>query len=368
MGISDRKRDHIRIVLEDRSVQRGTNWLEYMHLIHRAVTDINIDTVDTATSFLGRKFSAPILIEGMTGGTEEAARINATLAEAAEKTQVPMGVGSQRAGVLKPELQNTFRTAREAGPHVFLIANIGAAQLVEHGTRLAWEAVKMIEADAIAIHLNTLQEVIQPEGDRDFKGFLTQLKRLCVEIGVPVIVKEVGCGISYEDAVVLRDAGVSAVDVAGKGGTSWVEIERLRAIEADRVDRALLAEVFQDWGIPTAASVLEVSQVDGLQVVGSGGVRNGLEVAKLLVLGADACGLAQPFLKAAVQGVEEVLSLVERLREEVKVATALVGASNISELKGVPYVLTGPLRDWKEQRITARERRRKNYRTKGSLK
>ncbi|MEM0445212.1 MAG: type 2 isopentenyl-diphosphate Delta-isomerase [Nitrososphaerota archaeon] len=354
MGVAERKRDHVRIVLENQSVQRGSNWLDHVHIIHRAVTDIDIDAIDTSAYFLGRRFSAPILIEGMTGGTEEAARINATLAEAAERAQIPMGVGSQRAGVQRPELQYTFRAAREAGPQVFLIANIGAAQLVQHGTQLAWQAVKMIEADAIAVHLNTLQEIIQPEGDRGFKGFLAQLKKLCGEIGVPVIVKEVGCGVSYEDAVVLRDAGVAAIDVAGRGGTSWVEIERLRAIEAGRTDRARLAEVFQEWGIPTAASVLEVKQVDGLQVVGSGGIRNGLEIAKLLVLGADIAGLAQPFLKASVQGLEEVLTLIGQLTEEVKVAAALAGVSRTSELRGAPHVLTGPLLEWTKQRIKKR--------------
>ncbi|MEM4288956.1 MAG: type 2 isopentenyl-diphosphate Delta-isomerase [Nitrososphaerota archaeon] len=356
MGVAERKRDHIRIVLENASVQRGSNWLEYVHLIPRAVPDINIDEVDITVSFLGRKFSAPLLIEGMTGGTEEAAKINARLAEAAEKAGIPMGVGSQRAAIANPELRQTFRVAREAGPNVFLIANIGAAQLVQHGVELAWEAVKMIDADAIAVHVNTLQEIIQPEGDRRFRGFLTQTRRLCREIGVPVIVKEVGCGISYEDAVVLRDIGVSAVDVAGRGGTSWVEIERMRAIEAGRQDRARLAEVFQEWGIPTAASILEVSQVKDLEVVGSGGIRNGLEVAKIIILGAVMGGVAMPFLKAAVQGVEEVKSLIERLEEELRVAVALCGASNINEFRNARYILTGPLKEWKEERITSKKK------------
>ncbi|MEM0481762.1 MAG: type 2 isopentenyl-diphosphate Delta-isomerase [Nitrososphaerota archaeon] len=350
----DRKRDHIRIVLENTSVQRGSNWLEYVHIVPKAVPDINIDEVDTTATFLGRRFSAPILIEGMTGGTDEAAKINATLAEAAERTGVPMGVGSQRAGIFRPELRYTFRAAREAGPDAFLIANIGAAQLAQHGVQLAWEAVKMIDANAIAIHVNTLQEIIQPEGDRRFKGFLAQTRRLCEEIGVPIIIKEVGCGISFEDAVILRELGVSAVDVAGRGGTSWVEIERMRAVEAGRLDRAHLAEVFQDWGIPTAASVLEVAQVKGLEIVGSGGIRNGLEIAKLLLLGANMGGMAMPFLKAAMQGVKEVENLVERLKEELKTAIALCGASSIAEFKKTSYILTGPLKEWRDQRIAER--------------
>ncbi len=351
MGITDRKKDHIRIVLENTSVQRGSNWLEYVHIIPRAVSDINVDEVDITATFLSKRFSAPILIEGMTGGTDEASKINATLAEAAERARIPMGVGSQRAGISKPELRYTFRAARDAGPDVFLIANIGAAQLAQHGVQLAWEAVKMIDANAIAVHVNTLQEIIQPEGDRRFQGLLTQIRRLCQEIGIPVIVKEVGCGISFEDAVILRELGVSAVDVAGRGGTSWVEIERMRAVEAGRIDRAQLAEVFQDWGIPTAASVLEVSHVEGLEIVGSGGIRNGLEIAKLLLLGANMGGMAMPFLKAAVQGVEEVENLIKRIKEELKATLALVGASNIAEFKKTNYVLTGPLKEWRDQRV-----------------
>jgi len=350
-GIENRKRDHIRLALEAGSTQRGSNWLEFVHLIPKAVPNLNVDEIDTSVTFLGRRFSAPILVEGMTGGTEEAASINAVLAEAAERARIPMGVGSQRVGVINPDLRHTFRVAREAGPNVFLIANIGAAQLVKYGVGIAWEAARMIEADAIAVHVNMLQELIQPEGDREFRGFTSILQSLCKEIGLPIIVKEVGCGMSYEDAEVLKGVGVSAVDVAGRGGTSWVEIERLRALGVGRLDRARLAEVFLDWGIPTAASVLEVSQVGGMEVVGSGGIRSGLDVAKLIPLGATMAGVAQPFLKAAVKGVVEVESLVARLTEELKVAMALSGALNITELRRARLVLMGPLRDWAEQRL-----------------
>ncbi|MCS7145478.1 MAG: type 2 isopentenyl-diphosphate Delta-isomerase [Nitrososphaerota archaeon] len=354
MSIEERKRDHIRIALESESAQRGSNWLEYVHMIPRAVPDINVNDVEISATFLGRWFSAPFLIEGMTGGTEEGARINAVLAAAAERARIPMGVGSQRAGIVRPELRYTFRAAREAGQGAFLIANIGAAQLVKHGVGLAWEAVKMIEADALAIHVNLIQEIIQPEGDREFRGFLKLARDVCREIGVPVIVKEVGCGISYEDAVALKNIGISAVDVAGKGGTSWIEIERMRALDAGRHDRARLAEVFTDWGIPTAASVLEAVKVEGLEVVGSGGIRNGLEVAKLLLLGASMGGMAMPFLRAAVRGVEEVENLVRQLGEELKVTMALCGATNLAEFKKTQYILTGRLREWVEQRAASR--------------
>ncbi len=354
MTIDARKRDHIRLALEGEGVQRGSNWLEYVYLVQRTVGDVEPDSVDTSVRFLGRRFDAPILIEGMTGGTEEAAKTNATLAIAAERARIPMGVGSQRAAVQRPELRYTFRSARESGPNVFLIANIGAAQLAQHGEQIAWEAVKMIEADALAIHVNLLQEVIQPEGDRSFRGFISNLKRTCTSLGVPVIVKEVGCGLSYEDTVALKEAGVAAVDVAGRGGTSWVEIERLRAIEAGRMDRARIAEDFLDWGIPTAASVLEASSVEGMEVIGSGGVRSGLEVAKLLVLGAVMGGIAAPFLKAAMEGVGKTLEFIGFLKEEIRIATALCGASNIGELKRASYVMLGPLREWYVQRVASR--------------
>jgi isopentenyl-diphosphate delta-isomerase, type 2 len=362
MSVETRKSDHIRLALESGDTVKGSTWLEHVHLVPRTVGDVDVNSVETSVKFLGRWFSAPILIEGMTGGTEEAAKINAVLAAAAEAAKIPMGVGSQRAAIVKPELRHTFRVAREKGPKAFLIANIGAAQLAHEGEAFAWEAVKMIEADAIAIHVNLLQEIIQPEGDRSFRGFLHNLRKICRSLGVPVIVKEVGCGLSYGDAVALKEAGVAAVDVAGRGGTNWVEIEKMRAIEAGRLDRARIAEDFLDWGIPTAASVLEASRVRGLEVVGSGGVRSGVDVAKLLVLGAVMGGLARPFLKAALEGVEMTSALIAMLKEEIQIVAALCGASNMEDLRRTAYVITGPLKEWYDQRFPRRARRVYNAR------
>lgn len=355
--ISERKSDHIKIALErDVEFHAKTSWLEYVQLVHSAVPELDYDSIDTSAVFLGRSFKAPIIIEGMTGGTEEAAEINGNLAEAAERVGIPMGVGSQRAAIVRPEMEYTFRVARERGPRVFLMANIGAAQLIHGGVDFAWRAVKMIEADALVVHLNPLQELIQPSGDTAFAGFLRALRELTGKIGLPVVVKEVGCGFSYEDAVRLRESGVSAIDIAGAGGTNWTEIERLRAAEANAAEKVRLAEVYREWGIPTAASLIEVVEAGGVEVVGSGGIRNGLEIAKILALGARMGGLARPFLQAAKRGAGEVVRQAERLREEVKAAMFLTGCGSVAQLPEKRPVLIGPLKDWYEQRVLPRRR------------
>lgn len=354
--IAERKRDHIKIALGEDVEHRITTWLEYVVLPHYPLPELDFESVDTRCTFLKREFSAPILIEGMTGGTEEGKRINANLALAAEKYNLPMGVGSQRVAIVDPGVSDTFRVAREMGPHVFLMANIGAAQLIKGGVELAWKAVKMIEADALVIHLNPLQELIQPGGDTNFVGLMSRIKQVVRELAMPVIVKEVGCGLTYDVAMRLREIGVDAVDVAGAGGTNWTEIERVRAAEAGALEKVELAETFRDWGIPTAASVLEVASVEGMEVVGSGGIRDGLDVAKLLCLGAEMGGLARPFLKAAVEGEEAVELVVKKLVREIKAALFLTGSRSVKELANVKPVILGPLREWYLQRVANRIR------------
>jgi len=345
-----RKAEHIRIALEGDVEYRKSNWLEYVEFVHRALPELSLESVETEARFLGRRFRMPLLIEGMTGGTEEALRINRALAMAASELGIPMGVGSQRAGILNSGVRRTYTVAREVAPDAFLIANIGAAQLVKGGVDMAKEAVEMLRADALAIHLNVLQELVQPGGDTDFTGVTDAIGDAVREVGVPVIVKEVGCGISYEDALVLQRTGVRAVDVSGSGGTNWTEIERQRALSAGDVEKASLAEVFREWGIPTAAAVLEVSRVEGIEVVGSGGIRSGLEVAKVLALGASMAGIARPFLAAAVEGPEAAVALARRIERELKVAMVLTGSRNVGDLRRAPRVILGPLRAWCEQR------------------
>ncbi|MDW8043643.1 MAG: type 2 isopentenyl-diphosphate Delta-isomerase [Nitrososphaerota archaeon] len=355
--LSRRKSDHIRIAAGGDVEYRKTNWLEHVELVHRAVPELSLEEIDTECSFLGRNFSMPLLIEGMTGGTGEAMRINEALARAAQSLGIPLGVGSQRAGIVDPSVRRSFTVAREVGPDVFLIANVGAAQLAREGPSFAAKAVEMLEANALAVHVNVLQELVQPGGDASFAGVLRSLERTVEEVGVPVIVKEVGCGLSYEDVVLLREVGVAAVDVAGSGGTNWTEIERRRALEAGDEERAVLAELYREWGIPTAASVLESSCVDGVEVVGSGGIRNGLEVAKLIALGAEMAGMARPFLLAALEGPDSVVRLAQRVRSELRVAMMLTGSRDLRDLGRAAYVLHGPLLEWYNQRVAPRLKR-----------
>jgi len=351
MSIESRKSDHIKITLERDVSYRKSTWLEYVELVHQAASDFDPEEVDTTVMLFGREFNAPIVIESMTGGTELAYKINANLAEAAVEFGVPMGVGSQRAGIEKPETTRTFRVARERAPDGFLIGNIGAAQLVEKGVEYAVEAVEMIEANAIAIHLNALQEIVQPDGRARFKGFFTKIVELKDAVKVPVILKEIGCGLSKEVVAKADGYGVDAFDVAGSGGTNWTLIEMIRAEEGGALGKHELAEVFLEWGIPTAATVLEAVSATKKPVIASGGVRTGLDIAKCLALGAYAAGLARPFLKPATESKEMVLERLGQLTAELKTAMYLVSCRTVNDLRKAPKVLIGPLHEWFKQRI-----------------
>lgn len=351
--IERRKRDHISLCLDlgdEAEFMEKTTWLEYVELVHNALPELSLDEVSLEASLLGRSFTYPILIEGMTGGTPEAYEVNRSLAEAAERLGIPMGVGSQRAGIENPALARTYRVARESAPKCFLIGNLSGVELAAHGLRYAERAIEMIEADALAIHLNVLQEVIQPEGATSFKGILRAIEKACEELDVPVIVKEVGFGISREAAEKLAEAGVKAVDVAGAGGTNWARIEgeRIKGISALK---ARISELYSEWGIPTAASIIEVSRVEGLEVIASGGIRNGLQAAKAIALGAGFIGMARPLLKPALEGPEHVEKAVMRVAEELRTAMLLTGSRTIADLKRARHVLLGPLREWALQRI-----------------
>ena len=346
-----RKRDHLRLSLElDVSFEEKTTWLEYVELIHRALPELNLDEISTETSFLGETFGMPLLIEAMTGGIPEAVEINGNLAEAAERFSIPMEVGSQRAALEDEKLEYTFRVARARAPNIFLIANLSGVQLAEDGVEVAEKAVEMIEADAISVHLNPLQESIQPEGSTSFKDVLKLIEKVCERLDVPVIAKEVGCGISSEVAKMLEEAGVKAIDVAGAGGTCWAKIEMLRLREDD--ERRGVAKTFLDWGIPTAASIIEVSSAVSIEVIGSGGIRSGIDIAKALSIGADMAGVAHPLLKPATESVESVEKVLRTLRSELRMAMFLTGCKDVDELKNSPHVILGPLLEWKRQRTS----------------
>jgi isopentenyl-diphosphate delta-isomerase len=328
--IGSRKSDHIRINLEE-DVRSGlTTGLERYRFIHRALPEIDLEQVDLSQSLFGRRLLAPILISSMTGGTPDAARLNQTLAVAAQECRLAMGVGSQRAALEHPELAETFQV-RRAAPDVLLFANLGAVQLnygygIEHCRR----AIEMIEADALILHFNALQEAVQPEGDTRFSGLLSKIEAICRALPVPVIAKEVGWGFSEQDARSLAEAGVAAIDVAGAGGTSWSQVEMHRA---QNESQRRLAAAFVDWGIPTSEAILNVRRAaSDLAVIASGGLRSGADIAKCLALGACLGGMAGPFLKAAAWSVEETILMIQEVRREIQICMFASGAANLQAL------------------------------------
>ncbi len=344
MRTSDRKIDHIRICLEEEVESEYTGFDDIM-LIHKALPEIDFSEVRTEVEFFGKKLSAPILIASMTGGHPETKEINMKLAMAVEEMGIGMGVGSQRAGIEDESVADTFAVAREFAPKAFIYANVGLPQVLKHGVEFVERAVEMVDADAVAIHLNYLQEAIQPEGDLNAKGGLGVIEEVCSSINVPVIVKETGAGISREIAIMLKSAGVDAVDVGGRGGTSWSGVEVYRA---EGVTRDVGID-FWDWGIPTAFCVAECYDV--MPIIATGGIRSGLDLAKAIAIGAEIGSSALPFLRAVVErGVEGVKELVEYYVRGLKTAMFLTGCRRIEDLRKIPIFVTGILKDWLEIR------------------
>jgi len=329
-----RKSDHIRINLEHDVVARHvTSGFASYSLPHSALPNINLGDVDPSALLLGKPLSIPLVVASMTGGTEAGRTINRVLATAAQEMGVGIGVGSQRAAIDEPSLAGTYRV-RDVAPDVLLLANLGAIQLnYGYGVDECRRAVDMIEADALILHLNPLQEALQPEGNTCFAGLLARIEQVCRALDVPVVVKEVGWGISGSVARQLGDAGVTAIDVAGAGGTSWSQVEMHRArSEAARQ----VAAAFVDWGIATAESVIQVrSATPILEIIASGGIRDGIEMAKAVALGAQACSIAGPFLRASSSSVEEVIRLIDVLGTQMRIAMFAAGASDVASLSRV---------------------------------
>ncbi len=332
-----RKEEHIDINLEQ-NVQfpNLTTGFERFRFIHDALPEIDLADIDTSINLFGKILQTPVFISSMTGGTEKAQNINRNLAEAAQIRGMAMGLGSQRAAIEDASLVASYNV-RPIAPDILLFANIGAVQLnygytAEHCQR----AVDMIEADALILHLNPLQEAVQPEGDTNFTGLLNKIEEVCKKLEVPVIAKEVGWGISEKTASKLASAGVSAIDVAGSGGTSWSEVEYHRAPSAFH---ARVARSFADWGIPTADSIRYVkSATSDLPIFASGGLKDGIDVAKSVALGASLGGFAGAFLKAADKSVEAVLDLEQEITKQLRVAMFCVSAQNLNELRQVPLI------------------------------
>lgn len=320
-------------------------------MIHKALPEIDRQEVDLSTPIFGYKLNAPIVIESMTGGTPDAARINQRLAKVAEKLGIAMGVGSQRAAIEDASLAYTYRIAREAAPSIPLFANLGCPQLV-HGDAVdcAKRAVDMIHASGLFIHLNALQESVQYEGETDFRNMLRRISELASALSVPVLVKETGAGVSKETAQALERAKVSGINVSGLGGTSWAGVEYYRARAKRYKLQMELGLTFWDWGTPTVPSIIEVTNSTRLKVFASGGVRNGLHVAKAIALGAHYGGLALPLLKSASSGEAVAVERLTTVIEELKNAMFLTGSRNLEQLRQAPLVITGSTYQWIIQR------------------
>lgn len=328
--INQRKADHIKINLEQDVRSALTTGLEKYHFIHEALPELNLNRIDTSLNLFDKPLAAPILISSMTGGTTEAETINLRLAEAAQEMKVAMGVGSQRAAIEHPEQEKTFQVRRVA-PDILLFANLGAVQLnygysIDHCRK----AVEMIEADALILHLNPLQEAVQDAGDTNFKGLAKKIEEICKQSKVPVIAKEVGWGISERTAKLLANCGVSAIDVAGAGGTSWSQVEMHRA--PDEFTRHLAA-TFVGWGIPTSDSIFNVKKAaPNITTFASGGLKDGLDIAKCVALGATLGGMAGQFLKAAAVSTEQAVQMLKLTKKQIEVTMFACGAEQLEGL------------------------------------
>jgi isopentenyl-diphosphate Delta-isomerase len=314
-----RKKDHVELVVSKGAQYAKTTGFERVDFMHNALPEVALDGVDLSTQFLGKRLRWPIVITAMTGGYGDAEGINRALAAAAQKHGLAFGVGSQRAMIEKPELARTYKV-RDVAPDVPIIANIGAFQLKRYDIRQIESLASAIDADALAIHLNPLQEVIQGEGDTDFSGVLDAISKTCDKMPIPVIAKETGAGMTQDVAIKLQKAGVKWLDIAGAGGTSWSKVEYMRQ-EA--------VPGFEDWGIPTVESIIQCRGV--LPLIASGGIRSGMDGAKAIALGADLCGAAYPFLRALREhGLD---GYIETFQRQMRICAFLTGSRTHADLK-----------------------------------
>jgi isopentenyl-diphosphate Delta-isomerase len=349
--VKQRKIEHVGIALgQDISAQQRANWND-IQFVHQALPEVDLDEIDTSVTFLGHTLRYPIFMSSLTGGHPDVTSINRNLARAAERYGLALGVGSQRAAIVNPEVASSYAVTRQSAPHAFLIANIGAPQLIVQARHPAFtlqqvqQAIDMIGANALAVHMNSLQEAAQPEGDRRSAGEAAALKTLTGQLDVPVISKETGAGVCREQALLLHSCGVSAIDVGGAGGSSMSAMEAARSESRGDGRTMNIGLLYRDWGIATPICVVEAS-VAGLPLISTGGVRNGLDVARALALGATLVGMGFPFLKAASESYEKVCELLETVVEELKVAMQLSGAKSIADMRQIDIVVTGETRNW----------------------
>ena len=331
-----RKKEHLELCLDTTAVSGpyGTGLDRYFFL-HNALPEVDINEIDLSTSFLGKALKAPLLISSMTGGFELARKVNRNLAQAAQKLGLAMGVGSQRVALEEKSVADSFKV-RDLAPDILLLGNLGGVQLnYGYGIEQCRQAVAMIQADGLILHLNVLQEAVQPEGNRNFKGLAAKITEVCRQLEVPVVAKEVGSGISGDVALRLKKAGVRAIDVAGRGGTSWYAVEAKRAARRGQpVDLT-----FSDWGIPTEEALIQVREATpDLEIIASGGIRSGLDIAKTIALGANIAAIGQPLLAPALESAAEVIKFLTGIIYEIKVAMLCIGVTNIAALGKAPLI------------------------------
>jgi isopentenyl-diphosphate Delta-isomerase len=344
-NLENRKADHLELTARgDVGFRDQGTLLNCVHLVHNALPELTLGSIDTSCMLLGKRLRAPLLIAGMTGGTEHAGQINRDLASIAEERGYAFGFGSQRPMLVNPQAVESY-SVRERAPSALVLGNIGAVQAAAMEPAAIIKLVKDAGADALCVHLNPAMEVVQPGGDQDFRGCLPRIGLLAREMPFPVIAKETGCGLSLDVASRLAAAGVEHVDVSGAGGTSWVGVETLRASG----DARALGELLWDWGIPTAASVLAVSHVGFKTIWATGGMKTGLDVARAIALGASGGGIARPVLQAYYAGGREAaLQFLIQVERELRTVMLLVGASNLAQLRRAPKLLTGMLKEWSD--------------------
>ncbi|MHA1214037.1 MAG: type 2 isopentenyl-diphosphate Delta-isomerase [Candidatus Hodarchaeales archaeon] len=338
---SDRKLKHLQICLEhDVQARKVSTGLDDISFIHRATTDLNLRDIDISTEIFGKKLEIPLIVSGMTGGHDFSYKLNHLLSDAVSRTKIGMGVGSQRAALENQELKESFTIVRSNAPKSLIIGNIGAAQVaLGLSKEQIHEIIDMIDATALAIHFNPLQEAIQPEGDTNLNSLHEKIRELSKDVDIPLIAKEVGSGFSIDDVHLIKELGLNAIDIQGVGGTSWAGVESIRAVNNILKKTG---EIFWDWGIPTAVStILARNNFDGV-IIGSGGVRNGLDIAKLIALGADAGGMAIPFLFITQNhSTDLIVEFIEEIAYQIRLTCFLTGASNLKELQKVPILITG---------------------------
>ncbi|MEM6290309.1 MAG: type 2 isopentenyl-diphosphate Delta-isomerase [Myxococcota bacterium] len=343
LDISQRKKDHLALCSGPNVAFRDKRTgFEDVRLIHDALPEMHADEVDSTTTLLGKTLKAPFIVAAMTGGTDRASKVNKEIARAAEEMGLGFGVGSQRAMFERPETTWTFEV-RDVAPNLLLLGNLGVQQAATMSAQQIHDLTGKIGADALCIHLNPAMEIVQPGGDRDFRNGLETLARLVEELSIPVVAKETGCGLSRAVAKRIHETGVRTVDVSGAGGTSWVAVEAHRAIDED--EKALANELW-DWGIPTAASVAQCSDL-GLDVIATGGLQNGSDVTRALALGATAGGIAAAVLKAhKAGGYEGALKFLRQVTQSIRAQMLLTGCRTVAELRTVPKIVTGELAHW----------------------